>query len=103
MSVDVVGAADGVVLVNRSPDYSLYGLDARTGRTLWRHHREGRNLWPRSEGDGIVGVLETYWGYCAYPGEGFGLLNNGGYSDDEDRCKALFSWIPESWKPPGPD
>ena len=48
-------------------------------------------------------VLETYWGYCAYPGKGFGLLNNGGYSYDEDRCKALFSWMPESWKPPGPD
>ena len=48
-------------------------------------------------------VLETYWEYCAYPGESFGLLNGGGYSDDEDRCKALFSWMPESWKPPGPD
>ena len=70
LSVDVVGAADGVVLVSRSPDYSLNGLDARTGRTLWRHHREGRSLWPRSEGDGIVIVESSQRHSCPPDHEG---------------------------------
>ena len=70
LSVAVVGAADGVVLVNRSPDYSLYGLDARTGRTLWRHHREGRNLWPKSEGDGVVIVQSKQLHSCSPDHEG---------------------------------
>ena len=52
----------------------------------WRHH-----------------TLETYWRYCSYQGEGFQLLNDGRYGDDEDRCAVLFSWMPESWKPPTRD
>ena len=57
-SVDVAGAADDIVLVRRSPDPHLYGLDAKTGRTLWTHHQRGRSLWPKSEGDGVV-IVES--------------------------------------------
>ena len=55
-SVDVAGATDSVVLVKLAG--SLRGLDAETGRTLWAYHREGRGLWPHSEGDGVV-IVES--------------------------------------------
>ena len=47
------------------------------------------------------GVVEKYWEYCAYPGEGLRLLDDSYYGYNEDVCNALFSWMPESWKPPG--
>ena len=56
-SVEVRGAADNIVLVKRSPDH-LYGLDSRTGRTIWSHHQSGRSLWPKSGGDGVV-IIES--------------------------------------------
>ena len=39
-SVEVLGAADDIVLVRRPLDH-LHGLDAKTGRTLWTHHQNG--------------------------------------------------------------
>ena len=63
-SVDVMGAADDIVLVRRSseattsPSSHLYGLDAKTGRTLWTHYQRGRSLWPKSGGDGVV-IIES--------------------------------------------
>ena len=63
-SVDVRGAEDGIVLVGRSPDNSLYGLDAKTGRTIWTHHQGGRSLWPEGAGDGLVIVASKQLHSC---------------------------------------
>ena len=68
-SVEVVGAADGVVLVRRPLDH-LHGLDAKTGRTLWTHHQMGRSLWPKSEGDGVVIVQSKQLHSCPPDHEG---------------------------------
>ena len=65
----VLGAADDIVLVRRSPDH-LHGLDARTGRTLWTHHQMGRSLWPTREGDGVVIVQSKQLHSCPPDHEG---------------------------------
>ena len=68
-SVEVLGAADDIVLVRRPLDH-LHGLDAKTGRTLWTHHQMGRSLWPKSEGDGVVIVQSKQLHSCSPDHEG---------------------------------
>ena len=68
-SVEVLGAADDIVLVRRPLDH-LHGLDAKTGRTLWTHHQMGRSLWPKSEGNGVVIVQSKQLHSCSPDHEG---------------------------------
>ena len=68
-SVEVLGAADDIVLVRRPLDH-LHGLDAKTGRTLWTHHQMGRSLWPKSERGGVVIVQSKQLHSCSPDHEG---------------------------------
>ena len=55
-SVDVAGVTGSIAVVQFSG--TVHGLDAKTGRVLWTHYRDGKKLWPHREVEGVV-IVES--------------------------------------------